>query len=418
MKAVNSSKISGSIKAPASKSVMIRATAASYLAASTSQLLNPSLCADSLAALRIVDTLGADVKTEKECVSIRGTGGLTIEGFKKNTIDCGESGLCMRMFTPIVGLAPYKFIIEGAGSLCSRPMETLEALSLMGGVCETSGGYPPVTISGPIRGGAITLDGSKTSQFLTGLLIAAPLCEEDTNIEVMDLKSKPYVEMTIDLLKRFGITIDHDKDLTSFRVKGNQRYEAQTYTIEGDWSGAAFLLVAGAIAGSIKMVGLRTDSFQADKVILDGLTRAGALVKIVDDYILVEKGDLRAFEFDATDCPDLVPPLTALAAHCRGKSVIRGIERLQHKESNRSAALVSEFSRLSIKIEPFADRMEIYGSKPVGNLVDSHNDHRIAMACAVASLNGERPVVIENYQCVAKSYPDFFRDIHSVQVIS
>jgi 3-phosphoshikimate 1-carboxyvinyltransferase len=417
MKALNSSQISGSINAPASKSVMIRAVAASLLSAGTSQLLNPSLCADSLAALRIADTLGADVHTRKACVSIRGTGGLTTEGFKNNTINCGESGLCMRMFTPIAGLTPYKFIVEASGSLCSRPMETLEALSLLGGACETSGGYPPVSIRGPIRGGTVVLDGSKTSQFLTGLLMASPLCQEDTIIEVTDLKSKPYVEMTIDLLKHFGIMIDHDKELKSFSIKGNQHYEAQTYTVEGDWSGAAFLLVAGAIAGSIQIKGLRNDSFQADKAILDGLTGAGALVRIIDDYILVEKGDLMAFEFDATDCPDLVPPLTALAANCRGKSVIHGIERLKHKESNRSAALVSEFSRLSIKIVLFSDRMEIYGSKPIGNLVDSHNDHRIAMACAVASLNGERPVVIENYQCVAKSYPDFFRDIHSVQVV-
>jgi 3-phosphoshikimate 1-carboxyvinyltransferase len=416
MKAVNSSKISGSINAPASKSVMIRAAAASLLAAGTSHLLNPSLCADSLAALRIVETLGADVKSDRDCVSIRGTGGLATEGFKKNIILCGESGLCMRMFTPIAGLTRYRFIVEASSSLCSRPMETLEALSLMGGTCETNGGYPPITIRGPIRGGRVTVDGSKTSQFLTGLLIAAPLCKEDTDIEVMDLKSKPYVEMTIDLLKHFGITIDYDEDLRFFRIKGNQHYEAQTYAIEGDWSGASFLLVAGAIAGSIQMKGLRTDSFQADKAILEGLTRAGALVKIIDDYVLVEKGDLKAFEFDATDCPDLVPPLVALAAHCQGKSVIHGIERLQHKESNRSATLASEFSRLSVKIDLFDDRMEIHGNKPVGNLIDSHNDHRIAMACVVASLNGERPVVIENYQCVGKSYPDFFRDIHAVQV--
>ena len=418
MKALNSSRISGSINAPASKSVMIRAVAASLLATGTSRLLNPSFCADSLAALRIAETMGADVKSDKKCVSIRGTAGLATEGFKKNTIHCGESGLCMRMFTPIAGLAPYRFVVEASGSLCSRPMEALEALSFLGGTCETSRGFPPAAICGPIRGGDVTIDGSKTSQFLTGLLMATPLCQEDTNIEVKDLKSKPYVEMTIDLLKRFGITIDHDKDLRSFRIKGNQHYEAQTYTIEGDWSGASFLLVAGAIAGSIKMKGLRTDSFQADKAILEGLTRAGALVKIVDHDILVEKDDLRAFEFNASDCPDLVPPLTALAAHCQGKSVIHGIGRLRHKESNRAATLVSEFSKLSIKIELVDDRMEIYGSKPIGNLVDSHNDHRIAMACAVASLNGERPVVIENYQCVAKSYPDFFRDIHSVQVIS
>ncbi len=418
MKAVNSSKISGSINPPASKSVMIRAAAASLLAAGTSHLLNPSFCADSLAALRIVDILGGDVQTDKESMTIRGTGGLATEGFRKNTIHCGESGLCMRMFAPIAGLTRYRFILEGSGSLRSRPMEALESLSLMGGTCETSGGYPPVTIRGPIRGDSVTLNGSKTSQFLTGLLMAAPLCKEETNIEVTDLKSKPYVVMTIDLLERFGIVIDHDEDLVSFRIKGNQRYEAQTYTIEGDWSGAAFLLVAGAIAGSIQVKGLRADSFQADRAILDGLRRAGALVEIAGDYILVRKGELMAFEFDATDCPDLVPPLVALAANCPGKSVIHGIERLKHKESNRSEALVSEFSRLSIKIELLNDRMEIYGNKPVGNLVDSHNDHRIAMACAVAALNGERPVVIENYQCVAKSYPDFFRDIHSVQVKS
>ena len=151
--------------------------------------------------------------------------------------------------------------------------------------------------------------------------MAAPLCEGDTSIEVKNLKSKPYVEMTIDLLKHFGIVIAHDTGLMSFRIKGNQRYEAKTYTIEGDWSGASFLLVAGAIAGSIEVKGLRTDSFQADKAILGGLRRAGALVEIADDSILVKKSELMAFEFDATDCPDLVPPLVALAAHCRGKAL-------------------------------------------------------------------------------------------------
>ncbi len=418
MKALSSSKISGSINAPASKSVMIRAVAASLLAAGTSELLNPSLCADSLAALKIADTLGADVQTSEECVTIRGNESLKTKSLTDNIIYCGESGLCMRMFTPIAGLTSYKFIVEGSGSLRSRPMETLETLSLIGGTCETNGGFPPVTIYGPLRGGAVTIDGSKTSQFLTGLLMATPLCKEDTNIKVINLKSKPYIEMTIDLLRHFGITIDHDRDLTSFSIKGNQQYAAKRYTIEGDWSGAAFLLVAGAIAGSIKVKGLKADSFQADKAILEGLKKAGAFVEITDDYVLAEKKELIPFEFDATDCPDLVPPLVALAANCRGKSVIHGIERLEYKESNRSAALISEFSKLSIRINLFKNSIEIYGDKPLGDLIDSHNDHRIAMACAIAALNGERPVVIENYQCVAKSYPDFFRDIHSVQVTS
>jgi 3-phosphoshikimate 1-carboxyvinyltransferase len=246
--------------------------------------------------------------------------------------------------------------------------------------------------------------------------MALPLCKEDSHIEVINLKSKPYITMTIDLLKHFGITIDHDKHLTSFSVKGNQSYEALTFTIEGDWSGAAFLLVAGAIAGSINMKGLRTDSFQADKAILQGLTRAGATVETSADVILVKRKELNAFEFDAEDCPDLVPPLTALAAHCTGKSVIYGTERLQHKESNRARTLASEFSKLAVRIELFPDRMEIYGSKPAGNRVDSHNDHRIAMACAIAALDGSGPVVIEDSGSVTKSYPHFFEDLHSIKV--
>jgi len=417
MKAINSSPISGTINAPASKSVMIRAVAASLLAGGTSHLMNPSFCADSLSALRIAGLLGAEIENGNEQISITGTRGMSTEAFKEYRINCGESGLCMRMFTPVIGLNPQRFIIEGSGSLMSRPMKDLETLSLMGAVCETREGYPPIVIHGPIRGGSIAIDGSATSQFLTGLLMAAPLCREKTTIEVVNLKSKPYVEMTLALLKHFGISVDHDSELTLFRIDGNQQYVPQRYTIEGDWSGAAFLLVAGAIGGSIEVKGLKTNSFQADKVILDGLQRAGAMVKINDTTIQVKKDNLTAFEFDATDCPDLVPPLTALAANCRGKSVIHGIGRLKYKESDRAEALLSEFSRLSIKIELKGDSMEIHGGKPVGNLVDSHNDHRIAMACAVAALNGERPVVIDNYQCVAKSYPDFFRDIRSVQVI-
>ncbi|MBA4390868.1 MAG: 3-phosphoshikimate 1-carboxyvinyltransferase [Syntrophus sp. (in: bacteria)] len=416
MKVIHPSEVKGTLNAPASKSVMIRAVAASLLAQDMSRLANPSFCTDALAALGIADTLGANLEIDKEVVSIKGTGGFTTNKIKSNSIHCGESGLCMRMFAPITALTRDRFIFKGSGSLSLRPMRMLEAISLMGGTCETSKDYPPVTIQGPLRGGAITLDGSESSQFLTGLLMALPLCKEDSRIEVINLKSKPYVIMTIDLLKRFGITIDDNENLTSFSIKGNQRYEAQTYAIEGDWSGAAFLLVAGAIAGSIKVKGLRIDSFQADKAILEGLTRAGATVEAADGYILVKRKELNAFEFDAEDCPDLVPPLTALAAHCTGTSVIYGVERLKHKESNRALTLASEFSKLAVRIELFSDRMEIHGSKPAGNHVDSHNDHRIAMACAIVALDGSGPVVIEHSGSVAKSYPHFFEDLSSIKV--
>jgi 3-phosphoshikimate 1-carboxyvinyltransferase len=173
--------------------------------------------------------------------------------------------------------------------------------------------------------------------------MALPLCREKSVVEVINLKSRPYIEMTLDLLKQFGIVVDYDNELTVFQIDGNQQYTPRSYTIEGDWSGAAFLLVAGAIGGSIEVKGLKADSFQADKAILDGLQWAGAMVEINDEAVLVKKGDLTAFEFDATDCPDLVPPLTALAANCRGKSVIHGIGRLKHKESDRAAALLLNF---------------------------------------------------------------------------
>lgn len=397
---------------------MIRAVASSVLAGGVSHLANPSLCSDSLAALGIARTLGAQVRTENGVVSIRGVGGFREDRITEGIIDCGESGLCMRMFAPIAGLSRYRFFIEGSGSLSSRPMKTLETISRLGARCTTAGGYPPVIVQGPIQGGTVRVDGSTSSQFLTGLLMAAPLCKNDSRIDVADLKSKPYVLMTIDLLKCFGITVDHDSDLTSFSIKGNQHYKAQSLAIEGDWSGAAFLLVAGAVAGSVRVEGLHTDSFQADKAILDGLTQAGATVETDDKHILVKRGDLHAFEFNAEDCPDLVPPLAALAAHCTGKSVIYGIERLKHKESDRALTVASEFSKLGVRVHLLPDRMEIYGSRPQGNCVDSHNDHRIAMACAVAALGASGPVAIGNPGAVAKSYPRFFEDLDSLKAVS
>lgn len=416
MKAVNSSAISGTIRAPASKSVMIRAIAAALLSQGESRILNPSTCADSLAALRIARELGASTVLTEDRIRIMGTGKHMDGNPARNALDCGESGLCMRMFAPITSLSENAFMLKASGSLQNRSMKALDALSSVGVLCRTQDGYPPVSVKGPLKGGLIEIDGSQSSQFLTGLLMATPLCEMSSEIKVSNLKSIPYIEMTIDLLKKFGICVERDDRFTDFRIQENQEYVSGTFTVEGDWSGSAFLLIAGATAGCIEVTGLKLDSFQGDKAVIDVLKAAGAEVETKIDSVTVRKANLNAFEFDATHCPDLVPPLVALASHCNGRSVIHGIERLKEKESNRSYALQKEFSRLSIRIEVNDTRMEIHGGKPVGNIVDSHNDHRIAMACAIAALNGQRPVVIENYRCVGKSYPDFFRDIQSVQV--
>jgi 3-phosphoshikimate 1-carboxyvinyltransferase len=415
-KVVNSSTIEGAVVAPASKSVMIRAVAASLLAAGVSTIRNPSLCSDALAALSIADTLGAEVVRSDGIVTVNGNGDLRQRKIKGNILDCGESGLCMRMFASIAGLLEEEVALEGSGSLLSRPMRMVEELAVLGVDCKTNGGFAPIRVKGRIKAGNAHVGGSESSQFLTGLLMSLPLCPGESTIAVSDLKSKPYVELTIDVMKRFGVTILYDEDLTEFHVKGFEHYRAQDITIEGDWSGAAFFLVAGALAGSVKVNGLSTGSRQADRAVMEALVRTGARVEVNEDSVSVRKDKLRAFEFDASDCPDLFPTLVALAGGCAGKSVIYGADRLKHKESDRAAALASEFSKLGIQVELFENRIEILGGVYRGGIVDSRNDHRIAMACAVAALGAKGEVIIENSECVSKSYPAFFDDLDSVRV--
>jgi 3-phosphoshikimate 1-carboxyvinyltransferase len=217
-------------------------------------------------------------------------------------------------------------------------------------------------------------------------------------------------------MKRFGVVVIHDNEFGEFYIQGGQHYKPCACEVEGDWSGAAFFLVAGAIAGSIKVKGLNLLSYQADRAVIKAIVSAGAQVEMKDDCIIVTKDKLRAFDFDASDCPDLFPPLVALGTGCVGTSVVYGVDRLKYKESNRATALVEEFSKIGISINVFGDRMEISGGNVKGGIVDSHNDHRIAMACAIAALRGESDVFIEKPDCVSKSYPLFFEDLNSVKV--
>jgi len=415
-KLVSSSKINGSINAPPSKSVMIRATAAALLASGTSEIINPSFCSDGLAVLAIADTLGAEIHRGDMRVTINGNGDLKEKGIRSNVLDCGESGLCMRMFTPVAGLLDEEITLKATGSLVKRPMGMVESLKDLGAACLTEAGFAPVRVKGRISPGRIIINGAESSQFLTGLLMTLPLCSGDSDITVIGLKSKPYIELTIEIMKRFGVTVSHDKDLREFHIQGNQHYRPCVCEVEGDWSGAAFFLVAGALAGSIKVKGLNPISYQADKAVIEALIRAGAQVEVKDEHITITKNRLNAFEFDARNCPDLFPPLVAFGAGCVGKSVIYGVERLKHKESNRALALVEEFSKIGIAIKVFEDRMEINGGNVRGGKVDSHNDHRIAMSCAIAALCGDGDVFIERPACVSKSYPLFFEDLNSVKV--
>ena len=406
------SAIKGTLKAPASKSMTQRVIAAALLADGQSIIHNPSYCDDSLAAMSIAVGLGARVEPQVNELKINGSAVL-----KEPKLNCGESGLAIRMFSPIAALYPDEINMVGANSLKKRPMFMIEeALNQLGVKCTSSGGFLPLTIEGPIVGGHCEIDGSVSSQLLTGLLMALPLAAGNSEIRVNNLKSKPYIDMTIQILKSFGISVEN-RDYSLFRIQGNQKYIPQSYTVEGDWSGGAFLLVAGAINGQLCVRGLRSDSMQSDKLIVNALENAGAHIISGENQIEITRSELKAFEFDATESPDLFPPLVALASYCEGISTIKGVSRLIYKESDRAKALQEEFSKMGIKIEINDDLMFVIGGKPQGARVESHDDHRIAMAIAVASLGATAKVSIRDSQCVAKSYPGFFDDLRHVGAV-
>jgi 3-phosphoshikimate 1-carboxyvinyltransferase len=411
-RSVEPSFISGQIKSPPSKSMTQRAVAAAILAEGRSTIINPSYCDDSLAGLSIAVGLGAKVYPGENKVIIDGC-----REVKEKKLNCGESGLAIRMFSPIAALFPDEIIMLGSGSLKKRPMFMIgDALSQLGVRCLSTDGFLPLTIQGPIKGGHCEIDGSMSSQLLTGLLMALPLTNEDSQITVSNLKSRPYVDMTINVLKDFGIRVNND-EYNVFRIPGRQSYNARDFEVEGDWSGGAFIIVAGAINGNLTVTGLRADSCQSDKAIIKALEKAEARIRISEDTIEISKSAMKAFEFDATESPDLFPPLVVLAAYCTGTSKIKGASRLFHKESNRAAALIEEFGKMNIEIKLEGDLMVITGGEVKGARISSHDDHRIAMAGAIAALGAKGKVSIRDSHCVAKSYPGFFEDLRKVGAV-
>lgn len=411
------SDVSGKIKAPSSKSYAQRAVAASLLAEGETTLLNMELCSDTRAALSVVEALGASVaKKEDGIYVIKGgiSGGRLV--LRDTIVNICESGLSTRMFTPIASLYDTEITIMGEGSILKRPMEMMaEPLRSLGVNISSDNGYLPLKVRGSLKGGEVCVDGSLSSQFVTGLLMSLPLAETDTTIHVESPKSIPYINMTIDLLKNFGIEIAHNDDYTEFYIESGQSYKPAVYNVEGDWSGASCVLVAGAIAGEVTVENLNPLSMQADIAIIEALSKAGAEIVTTPDSVTVRNRPLSAFEFDATHCPDLFPALAALAANCEGRSVIRGTERLTHKESNRAEVLKEEFGKMGIEIDiSEQDLMYVTGGQIKSAVVDSHNDHRIAMATAVAGLTSDGQIVIQGAEAVDKSYTRFWDDLASL----
>jgi 3-phosphoshikimate 1-carboxyvinyltransferase len=401
---IHPSHISGTVAAPPSKSLTQRAIAAGLLTGGTTLIHHASFCNDSLAAIRMAETLGAHVSIADGIITIQAG----LRPLYPVSLHCGESGLALRMFAPIASLLNPYVSITGEGSLTGRPVNMIaDALSQLGVIVVTSGGFLPMKLMGKISGRSTVIDGSSGSQLLTGLLMALPLLNSDSEIIVENLKSKPYISLTLQLLSDFGISIENH-DFKRFFIPGNQSYRAHEYTVEGDWSGAAFLLVAGAIAGEVTISNLNCESKQADLAIMQALTDTGCTLSISGAGLNISRSELRAFTFDATDCPDLFPPLAALASYCSGESRIKGVTRLAHKESDRAGAITEVLGALNINARVEIDEMFIKGGKVKGTVVSSHNDHRIAMMAAVMALGGRGEVTITGAEAVAKSFPDFY----------
>lgn len=436
------SAVRGRVAAPASKSYAQRALAAALLVpacdnpAGWSELRHMGLCNDTSAAVETVRRLGAKVRYGDS------SGIYYIEGGFLRTspaeLSVGESGLSARLFTPIAAQSPAPITVTGEGSILRRPVAAgmVGPLRDLGAAVRYGGeeGFLPLTVSGPLRGGTVEVDGSLSSQFITGLLMALPLSAEDTRLVVRSPKSVPYLAMTLEVLRAFGIEAEAAADWTEFRIPGGQTYRAAMYSVEGDWSGASCLLVAGAVAAEkegegVAVSNLNPRSLQADRAIVEALRRAGVQVAFSGQVLTVRRTEerLRGFEFDATDCPDLFPALAALAAFCEGTTRLRGTTRLTHKESDRAATIAAEFAKLGVEIDlsqpdTMLVRGATQGQHPVLTvrhaLLESHNDHRIAMAAAVAALRADSPVVLDGAEAVNKSYPGFWDDLNRLRIES
>lgn len=406
---ISISQLSGNVRVPSSKSDGQRAILAAALSKGTTRIVGLGKSKDELAMLRTIQELGASVRVvSDDCIELLG-----IQHFPESaTLNAGESGLGLRLITAVCAGQTGKFIIDGEGSLMQRPQLFFEEhLTQMGVSVFSKKGYLPLMIQGKMHGGTVEIDGSASSQFLSGMLMSLPLIEEDSELIVRNLKSIPYVQMTLNTLAKFNIRIEHE-NFERFSIQGNQAFSCDEYTVEGDWSSASYWLVAAALGHSVSVSGLNLESAQADRKLLEILETANCVIQLEDGHISVNGYKRKAFTADATHCPDLFPALVTFAAFCDGKSVISGVHRLKNKESDRGIVLQQEFGKLGLIIELVNDEMIIHGGTKLSAVeVDSHNDHRIAMCLAIAATELDSEMIIDGAESVAKSYPGFWVDL-------
>ena len=411
---VSPSKFFGSVNVPSSKSFIHRAIFAAAMSCGNSILKNVVISDDIFATLNVIEKLGASYRLMGKNLKIVGGLHNLLKPRKRSIkIDCFESGSTLRFLIPIVAAFGKNLEIRGRGRLLSRPIDCyIDAFKEQNIVIDKVDGQK-LCISGQLKSGTYFVDGKVSSQFVTGLLMALPnLCGRSILKLKSDLCSKPYVDVTLDVLKSFGIDIVQGEG--EYIIDGVQRYQASEYEIEGDYSQAAFFEVLGCIA-PISIVGLNPKSIQGDMKMLKLIERCGGNITWKDGLLGVYPGNLRGFCVNVKDTPDLTPPIAILACMCKGKSVIEGISRLKFKESDRIISIVNMLKNIGGKIVIEGDRMIIFGIDAFdGGVVDTYNDHRIAMAAAIAVAYSKKPITILNANSVNKSYPDFYKDYQSL----
>ena len=451
---------------PVSKSFAQRAIIAAALASGTSHLRGYTPCGDNEAAIEVARNLGAEVLLEGNMLTIKGISA-SLGSCGLSQLHVGESGLLTRMMIPIMSqIGTEAVTFTGEKTLLGRPltgakdiMDAFEAkITSESGNDSDDAVSVPLTVKGPLKAGRAEISGKHGSQLISGLLMALPFAEKNSTLVVHEPKSIPYMFITLEVLKKFGIKVgndmlggpdflasDGDWSLCTemvFKVKGGQRFKAADINLEGDWSAAANFLVAGAVFGKAEIQGLDTTSLQADLSIMDILMDAGASLSQLDGdrgNITVQRAPLKAFAVDASNCPDLFPIISVLAAFCQGTSRLAGVGRLANKESDRAKAIIEMLIQMGVKATVEGDEMIIEGHSLAQRLLGgasasqgapavtsgllrggsytSHHDHRMVMALKVAALGADSPIVIDDEECVAKSFPQFHETFNSAVMV-
>lgn len=409
MKAVISgdSGIGGTVTAPPSKSYTHRAFVIASLADGESIIESPLLAGDTLSTLNAMKAFGVEVE-ENDNIVIKGSSG-TLET-PKGEIDCGNSGTTIRLVSGVAAL-DGTVTLTGDESVRKRPMQPLlDALEQLGVMTSSNDGTPPVTIEGGgIEGSVVEVRGDVSSQFISSLLIVAPYAEKDMKIKITTpLLSRPYVDMTRDIMKEFGVKAEGDYE--SFEVESGQKYKGTNYRVEGDFSSASYFLALAALTGSeITVKNLNENSKQADRIIVDILREMGVGVTWNGSEVTLKDGSLKGIEVDLCDAPDLLPTVAALGCRARGETVIKNVGHARFKETDRIAAVTKEFKKFGVEINEYKDGMSIKGAEKLkGAEVKSYKDHRMAMALAVLGASSEGATVIDDVRCINISFPGFF----------